>query len=79
MVQKQLNFMQTSKDEKKQSLKMDFLDFLCTSAFLYVPYSFLLLISFVMGGSSAVMLLNRTNAVMLLNCTGGVVWALKPP
>ncbi len=32
-----------------------------------------------MGGSSAVMLLNRTSAVMLLNRTGGVVWALKPP
>ncbi len=26
------------------------------------------------GGSSAVMLLNRTSAVMLLNRTGGVVW-----
>jgi hypothetical protein len=32
-----------------------------------------------MGGSSEVMLLNRTSAVMLLNFTGGVIWALKPP
>jgi hypothetical protein len=32
-----------------------------------------------MGGSSAVMLLNRTSAVMLLYRTRGVVWALKLP
>jgi hypothetical protein len=51
---------------------------LYTGAFLYVPYSFLLISNkFCNGGSSAVMLLNRT--VMLLNRNGGVVWALNPP
>jgi hypothetical protein len=44
---------------------------LCTGLFLYLLYSFLLISNkFCNGGSSAVMLLNRT---------GGVVWALKPP
>ncbi len=57
---------------------------LCTGAFLYAPYSFLLIYNKFwiwgrVGGSSAVMLLNRTSAVKLLNHTGGVVWALKPP
>jgi hypothetical protein len=52
---------------------------LCTGAFLYAPYSFLLISKkFWMGGSSAVMLLNHTSDVMLLNQTRGVVWALKP-
>ena len=50
----------------------------------FAPYSFLLIsnkfwIGGSVGGSSAIMLLNRTSAVMLLNRTGGVVWALKPP
>jgi hypothetical protein len=47
-----------------------------TGAFLYVPYNFLLISNkFWMGGSSAVMLLNRTNAIILLNRTGGVASA----
>ncbi len=62
---------------------------LCTGAFLYEPYSFLLISNKFWnldGGegveeqtpSREVMLLDRTSAVMLLNGAGGVVWALKP-
>jgi hypothetical protein len=47
---------------------------LCTGAFLYALYSFLLIsIKFWMGGRVGV-----RSAVMLLYRTGGVVWALKP-
>ncbi len=54
--------------------------YLCTGAFLHVPYSFLLIsIKFCNGESSAVIFLNCTSAVMLLNRTGGVVWALNLP
>ncbi len=41
------------------------------SSFMYLTVPSWFLISFVMGGSSAVVLLNRTSAVMLLNRTGG--------
>jgi hypothetical protein len=54
--------------------------FLCTGAFLYGPYSFLMISnSFWMGGRVGGLVLNRTSTVMLLNRTGGVVWALKLP
>ncbi len=59
----------------------EILFYVCTGAFLYVTYSFLLISNkfFVMGGGegNAVMLLSRTSAVKLLNSTEGVVWALK--
>jgi hypothetical protein len=54
-----------------RALHVSHLHLLCTGAFLFVPYSVLLISNkFWNGGSRAVMLLNRT---------GGVVWALKSP
>ncbi len=51
-----------------RALHVSHLHLLCTGAFLFVPYSVLLISNkFCNGGSRAVMLLNRT---------GGVVWVL---
>jgi hypothetical protein len=59
-----------------------FLRYLCTGAFLYAPYSFLLISNkFSRGGGSAVMLLNRTEGVVgpynLPKITRGLLY-IKP-
>ncbi len=61
----------TGLKNQKKLFNMNF--YVPDSSFMYFTVSSWFLISFVMGGKSAVMLLNRTSAVMLLNRTGGVV------